>query len=213
MNILEHILKKYKLTFDDKTPMPIEIPNVGRDNLSSLFHEIGFKVGVEIGVLAGEYSEVLCQANPGLKLYGIDPYEAHAGYPNHAWQSSLDKYYEEAKARLAPYKNYEFVKKYSLDAAGDFADNSLDFVYIDGNHDFYNVTADITFWTPKVRPGGIISGHDYFDHKGASGIHVYQVVNAYTEAYGIRPWFALLKSIPAEGQQPNEDRSWLWVKQ
>lgn len=212
MDTQDYILNKLGVSFEDNTPMPIEAPEYGRAELAELFREVGFKTGAEVGVLGGDYSEALCKTIPGLKLYGVDPYEAHSGYKDHARQSSLDKFYETAKAKLAPYKNYEFIKKYSLEAVKDFDNNSLDFVYIDGNHDFYNVTADISFWIHKVRPGGIISGHDYFDHKGVSRIHSFQVVNAYTDAHQIRPWFAFTKSVPAEGQGKDEDRSWLWVK-
>ena len=46
MNTLKYILKKYGLRLSER----IEIPNVGRDNLASLFSELNFKVGVEVGV-------------------------------------------------------------------------------------------------------------------------------------------------------------------
>ncbi len=48
-----------------------------------------------------------------------------------------------------------------MDALEDFEDNSLDFVYIDGDHNFKHISEDIYEWTKKVRSGGIVSGHDY----------------------------------------------------
>jgi len=39
----------------------------------------------------------------------------------------------------------------------------LDFAYIDGNHSLKSVTADLGAWWPKVKSGGIICGHDYYD--------------------------------------------------
>ena len=50
MNTLDYILKKINIVFDRKTPMPLEIPNFGRDNLASLFEELKFKIGAEIVV-------------------------------------------------------------------------------------------------------------------------------------------------------------------
>ena len=48
-----------------------------------------------------------------------------------------------------------------MDAVKDFADRSLDFVYIDANHEPQFVEEDIREWSKKVKVGGIVSGHDY----------------------------------------------------
>jgi hypothetical protein len=53
------------------------------------------------------------------------------------------------------------IKLPSLEAVKLYADRSLDFVYIDAAHDYANVKADILAWKPKVKPGGILAGHDY----------------------------------------------------
>ena len=49
----------------------------------------------------------------------------------------------------------------SLEAASTFDSESLDFVFLDAAHDFLSVAADIEAWLPKVRPTGILGGHDY----------------------------------------------------
>ena len=51
----------------------------------------------------------------------------------------------------------------SLEAAETTQDESLDFVYIDADHSYKSCMLDIIAWESKVRHGGIISGHDYFD--------------------------------------------------
>ena len=211
MNTLEHILNKFNLSPHDK--LPLELPNYGRDNMAELFNELGFKIGVEVGIRSGEYSETLCKAIPGVKLYGIDPYIAHKGYRDHTRQSSFNTFKQEAIERLAPYKDYVFIEKFSMDAVKEFADNSLDFVYIDGDHSFQSATNDIAEWGRKVRPGGIISGDDYFKHKGKARIHVYQVVNAYTDAWSIRPWFVVGSQAIIPGEIRDHGRSWFWVKE
>jgi predicted O-methyltransferase YrrM len=49
----------------------------------------------------------------------------------------------------------------SVEASKLYADNSLDFVFIDANHSYEFVKDDINAWYPKVKKGGILAGHDY----------------------------------------------------
>lgn len=210
MNTIDYILDTYDIAYDDTTKMPIEIPNVGRDNLSGLFHELGFSVGAEIGVEQGIFSESLCRDNPGLTLYSIDPWEAYPGYRLNISQQQVSQYYEEAKKRLTPY-HCILIKKFSLDAMKDFPDRSLDFVYIDGNHNFQHCANDIIEWSQKIKFGGIIAGHDYVRHKRPTGMHVVEVVNAYTDAYDIKPWFVLGTKAKREGHIRDDVRSFMWV--
>src|SRR3989344_643091 len=211
MNTLDYILKKFNISYNDKTPMPIEIPNFGRNQLEELFHELGLTAGTEIGVEQGEYSEILCHANPNLKLYAIDAWKAYRRYRDHTRQPKLDSFYESTKARLAPY-NCEIIRKFSLDAVRDFADHSLDFVYIDANHDFQNTTNDILEWSRKVKADGIIAGHDYYKQRHASTYHVWYVTNSITDAYRIKPWFVLGSKAVLKDQIRDKPRSWMWVK-
>ena len=45
--------------------------------------------------------------------------------------------------------------------AGDFADQSLDWVYIDTDHSYETTIRELCLYASKVKVGGIISGHDY----------------------------------------------------
>lgn len=211
MDTLDYILKKFNITITDNVRMPYEIPDFGRNGLAVLFNELGFKVGAEIGVLDGTYSQIMCEANPGVKLYCIDAWKRHKGYLDYTRSSTFSNAHERATKILAPY-NCELIRKFSMDAVKKFEDESLDFVYIDGNHDFQNVTNDIVEWSKKVRKGGIIAGHDYSRHKGPSFIHVHEVLNAYTQAYKIRPWFILGSMEVVPGQVRDAARSWMFIK-
>lgn len=55
-----------------------------------------------------------------------------------------------------------FVDSDSLEAYKLFEDNSLDFLFIDGNHEYSHVRKDIYLWQSKVKSDGIMAGHDYY---------------------------------------------------
>lgn len=226
MDTLKFIKDKFQLRY--KVPMPIELPFERNTGLTSLFSDLGFKVGAEIGTSKGRYAKWLFAKIKGLKLYCIDPWEVYDDYVelhDKAGQPMFDGFFEETKQRLAG-KNVEFIRKFSMDAVNDFADNSLDFVFIDGNHTFEYAIVDIAAWSKKVRPEGIISGHDYWNSIENNSLYkiglvpkeptnpiermklcqVKDAVDAWTKTNRIKPWFIT--------QSVLTDRfpSWLWVK-
>jgi predicted O-methyltransferase YrrM len=101
-----------------------------------------------------------------------------------------------------------------VEASKDFEDGSLDFIYIDANHNLLRVVEDLWHWVPKVRSGGAICGHDYIQRKNPSmGMHVVEAVNAYTQAFRIHPWFLLGRKDRIEGELREKPRSFLWIKE
>jgi hypothetical protein len=211
MSTLEYLIRNYDI--DISKTSPIEIQGIVRNDLPIIFKDLGFTQGAEIGVLKAVFSEILIKDNPNLTLYGIDPWLKYQVYKDFRGQKQLDSYYREAKERMTPYENYVFVKKMSMDAVKDFRDNSLDFVYIDADHEYAHVMEDITEWSKKVRPGGIVSGHDYHlsSHAG-SKMQVPYAVDAYTSKNKIHPWFLL--GLKDKNKDPHRDpsRSWMWIK-
>jgi hypothetical protein len=65
--------------------------------------------------------------------------------------------------------HYTHKGKPSVEAAADYEDASIDFVWIDGNHDYEAVIDDINSWLPKLKPGAWMGGHDY-NHPGHPGV-------------------------------------------
>jgi len=210
MDTVNYILDKWDLSPNESGAT--EIPDVGRDNLGELFKELGFTVGAEIGVEQGLFSESLLSGNPGMKLYCVDAWLAYQGYRDHVSQDLLDAFLENTEKRLENY-DFEIVRKYSMDAVNEFRDNSLDFVYIDANHELPWVMDDICHWSRKVRTGGIISGHDYYKSKRTyTKCHVKYVVDCYVQAFRVRPWFILGTRERKEGEVRDTSRSWMWAK-
>jgi len=152
----------------------------GRSLLPSLFAELGFNLGAEIGVQKGKYSEQLCKGNPNLTLYSIDPWKSY----NSISQGTHDARFNETVERLKPY-NAKIIRKTSMDALQSFKDGSLDFVYIDGNHAYDYVCMDIIHWSKKVKSGGIVACHDYHDAQ------VGRAIDGYVYCHVINPWYML----------------------
>ncbi len=209
MNVSEFIAKNYKLKLDES--MPLEIPNVGRDDLAAWLKKLNFKTAVEVGVASGEYSEVLCRNNPDMKVIGVDPYTPYRGYRDYTSTTTLGKLKSDAVARLSKYKNYELIQEFSVDALRRFEDDSLDFVYIDANHRDPFVSEDINQWYKKIKPGGILAGHDYIRQKN-NFCDVVAATNRFAMQNNIKTWYVLGTKEIVPGEVRDRYRSWVIVK-
>ena len=109
--------------------------------------------GVEVGVLAGQSAACL-----GAELIT-------AGYTGLAKLDLVDLNADQVTImqNLAPVHDVigVFHNGGSVPASKLYEDGSLDFVFLDGDHAYPSIRADIDAWRPKVRRGGILSGHDY----------------------------------------------------
>jgi len=194
---------------------PLNIPDCSRDDLPGFFKEMGYETGAEIGVYKGAFTEKFCKE--GLNMYAIDPWVAFYGQGRtEAVQERQDFLYRHTVGVLAPYKNCTVVRKTSADALEDFADESLDFVYIDGNHEFSYVAHDIYEWNKKVRVGGVVSGHDYYctDPNARNLVcHVGPAVDACVRVLGVENFYTFGRTKPLEEEAKNDlYLSWLWIK-
>jgi len=205
VDAIAHILAKYDLPFNETTDMPIQIP-IGRfKDVPRLFNELGFKVGAEVGVYQGDYSKWLLRGIPGLKLYGVDAWASYKGYKDFG-KNDIDEAYDKAVANTKGY-DCTLIRGWSHESASQIDDGSLDFVFIDGNHSYEHTVRDLGAWTPKVKKGGIVYGHDFDDYTNSRRWREMNVINAvvgWVDSYKIRPWFVLTK---------NKNKCWLYVQQ
>ena len=166
--------------------------------------------GAEIGVKTGWFSEVLLDRWNGRRLISIDPWEAdepdaYVDVANVA-QEQHEAFLAETRARLARFgERSEIWRDYSTTAAERVADGSLDFVYLDARHDRDSVLEALEAWFGKVRPGGVIAGHDYVDGTFPEGdFGVKSAVDAFFGERGLHvmstwgdppwlSWFVLLR--------------------
>lgn len=135
--------------------------------------------GVEVGVHVGQLSAYLLERRNDLTLGMVDnwaPAEAQPEYYRatrdyRAFDDAEVCATREAEARAVQeqYKDRaRIIKADSVEAAHEFLDGSLDFVFIDADHSYEGVRRDIAAWARKVRPGGWLSGHDYYSTWGGA---------------------------------------------
>jgi predicted O-methyltransferase YrrM len=129
-------------------------------------------LGVEIGTWKGDFAARILNGARPRRLYLVDPwqYRAESSYESALYggeiggqqrmeaihQSVLDRFGAEiARGQVVVRRSP------SADAAGAFADGELDWVYVDGDHTYAAVKADLEAYYRAVKPGGVLAGDDY----------------------------------------------------
>jgi hypothetical protein len=115
----------------------------------------------EIGVKSGRNIAELLLRCPDTDWLAVDPWTRTGGYSH--WSSGQVRRNEQQFDDVMSHHpgKIKKLKMTSRQAEVYVADSSLDLVFIDGDHSYEAVKEDIALWTPKVREGGIIAGHDY----------------------------------------------------
>jgi len=120
----------------------------------------------EIGCAEGLFSLDILRWPSGI-LYMVDnwetiPTQRGDGAFDQSWH---DKNFDEAMHRVSEYKdNVIVLRGISWDMAKEVTDGTLDMVYIDACHSYECVKKDLEAWTPKVKKGGIVAGHDFLNN-------------------------------------------------
>ena len=144
-------------------------------------------VGAEIGVAEGDFAAALLEAAEPRELHLIDPWShlesgsglLQAGYmladveealergvkldappPNLSGDATLAK----VASRFEGDPRVRIHRQYSYKAAAGFEEGYFDFVYIDGNHHYEFVLRDLQDFASRLKPGGLLFGHDFFDN-------------------------------------------------
>ena len=128
---------------------------IGNDNLQL----------VEVGSYCGESSEIIASNFLKSTLNCVDPWESYTeeGSTYNLHQQSLELKEAESLFDLVASKYNNIIKNRlsSIQYASQIEDESIDFIYIDGNHQYASIIEDLTIWNEKIKTGGIIAGHDF----------------------------------------------------
>ncbi len=139
--------------------------------------------GCEVGVYKGEYSTQIInhfkKNGLSVKLHLIDPWKVDSDFKEYG-NEVLEKAYKEVKLKFQDMQNIKIHRENSESASKHFDNLSLDFAYIDGNHDYEFVKKDLEIWFPKIKPGGVIFGDDYLRPYGVN-----QAVSEFSFKYNL----------------------------
>ena len=133
-------------------------------------------VVAEIGVAAGGLSKQILRRNNPRKLYLIDPWDV-SDVTEYS-ESSFNKLKSELRSEIES-GIVELKRGYSYNILPTFPSDSLDWIYVDGAHDYDSVKKDLEQCYAIVKSGGIIAGHDYV--RWVSPTARYGVVEAVNE--------------------------------
>ncbi|HUU30908.1 MAG TPA: class I SAM-dependent methyltransferase [Phycisphaerae bacterium] len=161
------------------------------------FYGVEPRRGAEVGVYEGDLSAALLERYPDLQLYMVDWWRA--AEPDSEYRRSGDKLAlltqeEMNKARAKAMEvAHLFRPERVCVLCGESGlisvkvpDLSLDFVFVDADHTFDAVLRDLRLWVPKVRRGGIISGHDWYENRRRFELfQVPQAVRAFRAEMGL----------------------------
>lgn len=138
-------------------------------------------VGAEIGVLRGELTEQLLKL-PIARLYLVDAWKSYPEYNDGINSQDQEENLRQTLSRIAPHGDRAVIVRgmSSEVARQDTTIPALDWVYIDCNHAYEFVLEDLRLWSNRLKPGGIIMGHDYFDTGIAESLN-FGVIRAVTQ--------------------------------
>jgi len=127
---------------------------------------------VEVGVYKGDFSAEILKRNPK-SLHLIDPWVNYPEMPKVS-DEDFEGIYQGVIERFRSAKNVIIHRSPSIHVAADCPEDRVDFVYIDGHHDYEPCLRDMRAWYPKIRDGGWLCGHDYNFPGGATKAAVTQ---------------------------------------
>ena len=135
--------------------------------LADVINNRGYTIGAEIGCKEGLTTSYLLEKCPQIKIYyAVDLWAYNTNVlSDFAYDVMKDWNMTEIRrdfdSCVKPYKDRLIVLQgISWEMADLVEDKTLDFVFIDADHGYESVCRDIETWRPKIRGGGMLSGHD-----------------------------------------------------
>lgn len=118
---------------------------------------------IEIGSHMGESTMLFASTQLFSEIHAIEPFNGKEEF-NELFDYSWDYIEKEFQKNIRYHKDIiNLHKGFSWELVDKFEDNSIDFIYIDGQHTYDDVARDLNLYLPKLKQGGIVAGHDYHE--------------------------------------------------
>ena len=144
-------------------------------------------IGAEVGVWRGYFSiEILNNVDVAM-LYLVDAWKPQPDYSDHLSDTDHEANLAETKHHLRGHKlRWKILRGDSVDVANNFQFQKLDWAYIDANHSYKACYADLQAWSKRLKPSGVLMGHDYTNEHNAKkwGFGVVDAVNDFCKNEG-----------------------------
>jgi hypothetical protein len=120
---------------------------------------------VEVGAWKGRSAAYMCveiiNSGKDIKFDVIDTWHGTKGEHENDPDVKYNNLYNTFLKNMHPVRNiFTPIRLPSIAAANLYDDASLDFVFLDADHSYEAVKNDIISWMPKIKTGGLLSGHD-----------------------------------------------------
>lgn len=118
---------------------------------------------IEIGVEWGGFTDLYYpQLSKNAHLWLLDLWQTEGNdFYFSTLQGQVEKGYDRVQKLYGTKDNVTLVKGSSFENHEEFPDNFFDWIYIDADHSYNGIKTNIEKWYPKLKKGGIFSGHDY----------------------------------------------------
>jgi Methyltransferase domain len=162
-----------KLRDDGRAPI---LRTIGKDAICA-----------EIGVWKGDFSARIRTAARPRTLHLIDLWRFVSIYPRRWYggasarnQDDMERIYRDVVRRFADDPSVRIHRLDSASAASHFPNATFDWVYIDADHSYHAVLADLEAWAPKIKPRGMLAGDDYTWRDEDGNLSVERAVQDFT---------------------------------
>ena len=136
-------------------------------------------IGAEVGVKLAEHAEEIIESLPIKHLHLIDLYVTWPQYEKVA-KDRMEKYPQRVSWNI----------KHSFEAVKNYENEFFDFVYLDDDHGKEHVEEELDLWYPKIKPGGVLCGHDYRDPSWVKiAVDSWGIKNKYFISSGNDDWW------------------------
>jgi len=155
---------------------------IDRRDLLQLYNIKG--LGIEVGVQSGQFSKDILNRTTDFHLIALDSWrnipEGYEEGGNTEMEVHIKNLINTLRILSEDYEGrFTIMRELCETACHFFKDELFDFIYLDANHSEVFVTEELKRWYPKLKPGGLIAGHDYVTRPNNTAFGVKDAVDKF----------------------------------